>query len=599
MQKCFFSTYTKPDKMASIKNDMEHYNSMKRYAFSLIVKQGGDGPVPGGTSIHNHLKEKFNVNDHFANAAKNEAAAAYRSAMECLQLNVETLESRIRQETKKLSSEQKRLDHLKKEKDSLINRSRKLKSGSKKKLKFRSYRGGNETEAKDGTFRVRKGRKVTVYENQYLFEVKYLDPEIKRLKQRIHNIEQRKTRHEHELLKVKAQLDSGHPSVCFGSRKFFKQQDTVYAGRHEEWLKKFRSRRNHGMTIPGRSGIIQGNCVVRYDTGTKTLFYDSMTRIPVKTKSRKTKKEAVLRAVTYEIDRVVFPYGQDLVNEALNSTDRKAVAWRFEDAGNRILVKCMVSIDQGLSRKNEYYADGCIAFDTNVDHLAVAETDRHGNLIYHKVIPFDLTGKTSEQREQILSLALEKVYKRARERYKPVAMENLKDIKNESMYGNKEVNRKLSEFAYTQITRLAESKSYKYGIGLCRVTPAFTSQIGKIKYMRHYGISIHTAAALAIGRRAMGFKERPPKDIRHLIPQANKDRHHWSQWRFLARYLKGQPPYKFYRKIPYSEFECITDMNKYMKEEFCNGQDRNCFLKKLTVILNQMAARKQGNATTI
>ena len=78
--------------MASIKNDMEYYNSMKRYAFSLIVKQGGDGPVPGGTSIHNHLKEKFNVNDHFANAAKNEAAAAYRSAMECLQLNVETLE---------------------------------------------------------------------------------------------------------------------------------------------------------------------------------------------------------------------------------------------------------------------------------------------------------------------------------------------------------------------------------------------------------------------------------------------------------------------------------------------------------------------------
>lgn len=31
--------------MASIKNDMEYYNSMKRYAFSLIVKQGGDGPV--------------------------------------------------------------------------------------------------------------------------------------------------------------------------------------------------------------------------------------------------------------------------------------------------------------------------------------------------------------------------------------------------------------------------------------------------------------------------------------------------------------------------------------------------------------------------
>ena len=60
------------------------------------------------------------------------------------------------------------------------------------------------------------------------------------------------------------------------------------------------------MTIPGRKGIIQGNCVVRYDTDTKTLSYDSMTRIPVKTKSSKTKKESVLRAVTCEIKVLNF-----------------------------------------------------------------------------------------------------------------------------------------------------------------------------------------------------------------------------------------------------------------------------------------------------
>ena len=73
-----------------------------------------------------------------------------------------------------------------------------------------------------------------------------------------------------------------------------------------------------------------------------------------------------------------------------------------------------------------------------------------------------------------------------------------------------------------KVTQLAESKSYKYGIGLYKAAPAFTSQIGKIKYMRHYGISIHVAAAMAIGRRAMGFNERPPKELRHLIPQDNK-----------------------------------------------------------------------------
>ena len=109
-------------------------------------------------------------------------------------------------------------------------------------------------------------------------------------------------------------------------------------------------RRNNGMTIPGRKGIIQGNCVVRYDTDTKMLSYDSMTRIPIKTKSSKTKKESVLKAVSCGIKDVEFPYGQDFVNDAMNNESRQAVAWRFEDAGNRILVKCMVSIEQNLAR---------------------------------------------------------------------------------------------------------------------------------------------------------------------------------------------------------------------------------------------------------
>ena len=87
MEKCLFSKYTKPDAMSSIKADSVCYNKIKRYAFSLIVKMGGDKPLSNGTSIHNYLKDKFDVNDHFANAAKREAVASYKSAMECLRLN--------------------------------------------------------------------------------------------------------------------------------------------------------------------------------------------------------------------------------------------------------------------------------------------------------------------------------------------------------------------------------------------------------------------------------------------------------------------------------------------------------------------------------
>ena len=41
MEKCLFSKYTKPDKMDSVKADIVHYNKIKRYAFSLIVKMDG------------------------------------------------------------------------------------------------------------------------------------------------------------------------------------------------------------------------------------------------------------------------------------------------------------------------------------------------------------------------------------------------------------------------------------------------------------------------------------------------------------------------------------------------------------------------------
>ena len=112
-------------------------------------------------------------------------------------------------------------------------------------MKFKPYRGGNESETSEGTFQVRKGKKVTTYKNQYLFEVQYLTPEIKRVEHRIHCIEQRRTRHEHELERIKSQIDSGRPSVCFGSRKLFKQQNTIYAGRHDEWLNAVSPLHNH------------------------------------------------------------------------------------------------------------------------------------------------------------------------------------------------------------------------------------------------------------------------------------------------------------------------------------------------------------------
>ena len=301
------------------------------------------------------------------------------------------------------------------------------------------------------------------------------------------------------------------------------------------------------MTISGRKDAAQGNFVFRYDTRSQTLTYKSMSG-----------KEIILT-------NVAFPYGQEFVNYAVSAIGeyRHAVAWRLELHGNRILVKCMVELPK--VEKNESFETGCIAFDSNVDHLAVADVDKHGNLLSHQVIPFDLTGKTSEQRKQILSSALEEVFQFAKDRKKPIVMERLKDIKNNSMYQEKQLNRKFSGFAYRMITELAESKSYKYGIGLWKVHPAYTSQIGKLKYMRHYGLSIHEAAALVIGRRALGYKETLPKTMRHLLPKEKVNCHHWAHWRFFTLHLKKIDSRNFYHYIDYAKIESIKELKRTLK----------------------------------
>ena len=43
---------------------------------------------------------------------------------------------------------------------------------------------------------------------------------------------------------------------------------------------------------------------------------------------------------------------------------------------------------------------------------------------------------------------------------------------------------------------------------MIEVQPAFTSILGALKYQDMFSLSIHNAAAMVIGRRGMGLKER-------------------------------------------------------------------------------------------
>lgn len=75
-------------------------------------------------------------------------------------------------------------------------------------------------------------------------------------------------------------------------------------------------------------------------------------------------------------------------------------------------------------------------------------------------------------------------------------------------YGNAKGNRHASIFAYRKMESCIENQSYRRSFGVIKINPAYTSQIGKILYMRRLGISIHEAASYVIGLKGMGLRDK-------------------------------------------------------------------------------------------
>ena len=77
-----------------------------------------------------------------------------------------------------------------------------------------------------------------------------------------------------------------------------------------------------------------------------------------------------------------------------------------------------------------------------------------------------------------------------------------------------------------------EREAIREGVETIKVNPAYTSIIGKYKYQKQFGLTVHQAAAMVIARRGYKFKEILPKAVRKILPKKAKEsnRHHWSQW---------------------------------------------------------------------
>ena len=81
-----------------------------------------------------------------------------------------------------------------------------------------------------------------------------------------------------------------------------------------------------------------------------------------------------------------------------------------------------------------------------------------------------------------------------------------------------------------------------------QVNPAFSSVIGRAKFMRRYGLSVHQAAALVLARRLFGFSDRVPRrrvcpigngvQFAFRVPARKRVKHVWTYWGAVSKQLK-------------------------------------------------------------
>ena len=193
---------------------------------------------------------------------------------------------------------------------------------------------------------------------------------------------------------------------------------------------------------------------------------------------------------------------------------------------------------------------GAIGVDLNADHLAVTETDSSGNWLRSWRVPLVTYGKTGHQAEALIGDAVAGVVEHARQAGKPVVIERL-DFKQKkaALEGeSRRYSRMLSSFSYGKVKAYFTSRGYRQGVEVHQVNPAFSSVIGRVKFMERYGLSVHQAAALVLARRLLGCFERIPRrrecpdgrggHVAFTVPARKRVKHVWTYWGAISGQLR-------------------------------------------------------------
>ena len=360
---------------------------------------------------------------------------------------------------------------------------------------------------------------------------------------------------------LEADIAAGRVRLCFGSKRLWRKQYELHAngyGSHEEWLVDWRESRIDEFFVLGSRDETAGCqlCVANVaDDGALTL------------RLRMPDSLAEQHGKYLLIQNVRFAYGHDQVLAALQSNSEyagyqrqhgekearstelgQAISYRFKRDGRgwRVFVTTrMMDVPVVTDRRR-----GAIGVDLNADHLAVVETDASGNCLNAWRVPLVPYGKSTHQAEALIGDAVASVVRYARELSKPIVIEKLDFRQKKAILEgqSRKYSRMLSSFSYGKVKAYFISRGYREGVEVHQVNPAFSSVIGRVKFMERYGLSVHQAAALVLARRLLGCSERIPRrwacpvgngvHVAFTVPARKRVKHVWTYWGAISGQLR-------------------------------------------------------------
>ena len=360
---------------------------------------------------------------------------------------------------------------------------------------------------------------------------------------------------------LEADIAAGRVRLCFGSKKLWRRQYDLeangYASR-EEWLQEWREVRSNEFFVLGSRDETAGCqlCVAAVnDDGTLTL------------RLRMPDGLAELHGKYLVVPNVRFASGHDVVLAALGSNTEyavyrrqhgekaarattlgQAISYRFKrDAkGWRVFATTeLPEVEITTDRRR-----GAIGVDLNADHLAVAETDASGNYVNAWRVPLVTYGKSHHQAEALIGDAVAIVVGYARGAGKPLVIERLDFRQKKAVLEgeSRKYSRMLSSFAYGKMKAYFLSRGYREGVEIIAVNPAYSSVVGRVKFMERYGLTVHQAAALVLARRSLGYSERIPRRwvcpvgngvyVAFTLPVRKSVKHVWTYWGAVSGQLR-------------------------------------------------------------